>query len=113
MKLLNFGSLNIDYVYKLDHIVRKGETLSSESLNLYPGGKGMNQSLALGRAGISVFHAGCIGEDGTFLAETLRASGVNTDFVTVLPDVRTGNAVIQTNAAGDNCILLYLSLIHI
>ena len=39
MKFLNFGSANIDYVYALDHIVLRGETISSESLNLFPGGK--------------------------------------------------------------------------
>lgn len=107
MKVLNFGSLNIDYVYKLDHIVRKGETISSESLNLYPGGKGLNQSIALGRAGVTVYHAGCIGPDGRFLKDILKESGVNTDFISETPDVRTGNAIIQNDASGDNCIILY------
>ncbi|MEI3210531.1 MAG: hypothetical protein V8S14_06470 [Lachnospiraceae bacterium] len=40
MKILNFGSLNIDHVYKVPHFVKKGETLSSEDLKQYPGGKG-------------------------------------------------------------------------
>ena len=26
MKILNFGSLNIDHVYKVPHFVKKGET---------------------------------------------------------------------------------------
>ena len=29
MKVLNFGSLNIDYVYDVEHFVKKGETISS------------------------------------------------------------------------------------
>ena len=29
VKILNFGSLNIDYVYALDHIVQEGETAAS------------------------------------------------------------------------------------
>ena len=58
MKVLNYGSLNIDYVYSLDHFVKRGETISSDSLDIFPGGKGLNQSLALGRAGAKVFHAG-------------------------------------------------------
>lgn len=57
-RILNFGSLNTDYVYKVDHILRGGETIQSESRTVFPGGKGLNQSIALVRAGLSVCHAG-------------------------------------------------------
>lgn len=107
MKILNFGSLNIDNVYQVDHFVRKGETISSKSLTLFSGGKGLNQSVALGRAGAKVWHAGSIGEDGLFLLETLQAAGVNVSCVRVLEEGKTGNAIIQNDAEGDNCILLY------
>ena len=106
MKILNFGSLNIDNVYQVDHFVRKGETVSSKSLTLFSGGKGLNQSVALGRAGAKVWHAGSIGKDGLFLLETLRAAGVNVSCVRVLEEGKTGNAIIQNDAEGDNCILL-------
>ena len=107
MKVLCFGSLNIDYTYKVDHFVKKGETLSSESLKVFSGGKGLNQSIALAKAGVETFHAGAVGEDGGFLLEELQKAGVNTDCVTVREDVRTGNAIIQNDREGDNCILLY------
>lgn len=107
MKILNFGSLNIDYVYRVDHFVRKGETISSRSLQVFSGGKGLNQSIALGRAGVPVFHAGCIGEDGRFLLEQLKDAGAEPRYVSVLPDMRTGNAIIQNDSSGDNCIILY------
>ena len=58
MKFLNYGSLNIDYVYRVDHILAPGETLSSKGREIFPGGKGLNQSIALARAGVEVFHAG-------------------------------------------------------
>lgn len=46
MKILNFGSCNIDFVYKLDHIVTIGETETSNSMQVFPGGKVLtNQSL--------------------------------------------------------------------
>ena len=32
MKILNFGSCNIDYVYTLDHIVKPGETETSDKM---------------------------------------------------------------------------------
>lgn len=107
MKVLCFGSLNIDYTYQVDHFVKKGETLSSDRLNVFSGGKGLNQSIALSRAGARTYHAGAVGEDGVFLLQQLEDAGVNTDCVAVLPDMRSGHAVIQNDREGDNCILLY------
>lgn len=107
MRVLCFGSLNIDYTYKVDHFVGKGETLSSESLQVFSGGKGLNQSIALAKAGADTYHAGVIGEDGRFLLKIMEDAGVHTEYVAELPDVRTGNAIIQNDREGDNCILLY------
>ncbi len=107
MKILSFGSLNLDHVYAVPHFVQPGETLSSQSLATHCGGKGLNQSIALARAGANVYHAGGIGiEDGSPLLELLKSSGVNTEFVKSLP-CPTGHAIIQVNENGQNCILLY------
>ncbi len=107
MKVLSFGSLNVDYVYKLPHVVMKGETIASKALNIYPGGKGLNQSIALGKAGADVYHAGAIGEDGKFLVKCLEDAGVDTKYVKVFDDVKSGHAIIQNTDDGDNCILLF------
>ncbi len=107
MKILNFGSLNIDYVYSLSHFVQKGETITSDMLNVFAGGKGLNQSIALSRAGGNVYHAGAIGADGLFLEEVLNEAGVDTRFLMKCEDIRTGNAIIQKDREGDNCIILY------
>ena len=107
MKILNFGSLNIDYVYSVSHFVQKGETLSSDDLHIYCGGKGLNQSIALSNAGAKVYQAGAIGADGDILVETLRNAGVDTSFIIKLDAIRTGNAIIQNDRQGDNCIILY------
>lgn len=107
MKALCFGSLNIDYTYTLDHFVQKGETISSKTVVVCSGGKGLNQSIALAKAGVETYHAGAIGEDGRFLLEQLEEVNVNTDYVKVLSDVRSGNAIIQNDKNGDNCIILY------
>lgn len=107
MKVLNYGSLNIDYVYEVDHFVKKGETLLSRNLKRFCGGKGLNQSIALKRAGLSVYHAGMIGEDGLFLKELLKKENINTDFLKVSKNIPTGNAIIQNDISGDNSIILY------
>ncbi len=105
--VLCFGSLNIDYTYTVPHFVGKGETLPAAGLHVFCGGKGLNQSIALSRAGLDVHLAGAIGEDGRFLLDYLRDAGVDTRYIAILPDVRTGHAIIQNDAEGDNCILVY------
>ena len=107
MRILCFGSLNIDYTYRVDHFVQPGETLAADSLQVFSGGKGLNQAIALARAGAAVWMAGAVGTDGRFLLDELAAAGVHTELVRVLETVRTGNAIIQNDKTGDNCILLY------
>lgn len=106
MKILNFGSLNIDHVYQVDHFVRAGETLASSGYARHMGGKGFNQSIALARAGAAVYHAGCMGEDGDFMRAYLREAGVNVAFLRTV-DEPTGHAMIQVEPSGENCILLF------
>jgi ribokinase len=72
MKILVFGSLNIDLVFSVDHIVCPGETIGSAALIKSAGGKGANQAAALAKAGIDVYMAGKIGQDGHFLLNHIR-----------------------------------------
>ena len=106
MKILNFGSLNIDYTYSVDHFVRGGETLSSETMNVFSGGKGLNQSIALAKAGVPVYHAGMIGEEGGALLDACKEGGVKTDFIKTIPG-KSGHTIIQVDKDGQNCILLF------
>lgn len=106
LRILNFGSMNLDYVYRVPHFVAPGETLAAEGQSLNPGGKGLNQSIALARAGAAVCHAGCVGAGGEQLAALLRENGVDTAFLRPVSCLQ-GNAMIQVNDAGENCILLY------
>lgn len=106
MKILNFGSCNIDYVYSIDHIVNPGETESTEKLEIFPGGKGLNQSIAVSRAGVKVFHAACLGKGSELLADTLEKSGVDISYIKYV-DAETGHAVIQVDRKGENSIFLY------
>lgn len=110
-KILNYGSLNIDYVYSVPHFVMPGETLSSFSLKRFAGGKGANQSVALARAGAPVFHAGKIGTDGLWLKEKLEINNVNTQFVGA-GTLSSGHAIIQVDNKGENAIILYSGANH-
>lgn len=106
MKVLNFGSMNVDYVYQVDHILIPGETLASKERNVFCGGKGLNQSIALAKAGIPVYHAGLVGEGGDALLEACRENGVNTKFVERV-EGPCGHTMIQVDKNGQNSILLF------
>ena len=106
MKIWNFGSLNIDNVYRVDSFLRPGETRPCLDFSIFCGGKGLNQSIAAAKAGSVVSHVGVIGEDGEMLLEALTRNGVDTSLIRRAPG-RNGHTVIQVDANGQNCILLY------
>lgn len=105
-KILCYGSLNLDYVYAVEHFVNPGETLASDSLVIHCGGKGLNQSIAAVRAGGKVYHAGKIGNNGDMLKDFLSAEGVDLSFLSQC-DTPNGHAIIQVDTTGQNCILLF------
>lgn len=105
MRILNFGSINIDRVFSVEEIARPGQTIASAGMESYPGGKGFNQSLALAKAGADVYHAGMIGSDGAWLREMLIAAGVDCTHLETVP-CDTGSAFIQVDHTGQNCIVL-------
>ena len=105
-KVLNFGSLNHDHVYRVPHFVRAGETLATLSRAIYAGGKGLNQSIALAKAGADVSHAGCAAQDGHTLTDWMASCGVHVDQMDYSAD-ETGHTIIQVNDEGQNSILLH------
>jgi len=106
MRILNFGSLNLDFVYEVDHFVRPGETLGALSWSRFCGGKGLNQSIALAKAGAKVLHAGRVGKDGLVLKEKLEEFGADSSLVEI-DDGPSGHAIIQVSREGENCIILF------
>jgi len=106
MKVLNIGSMNLDLVYSVDHIVQPGETEASFALDTFLGGKGLNQSMALAKAGVEVYQGGMIGEDGQVFVDACKEYGVRADYIRTVPG-KSGHAVIQRDKNAQNCILLY------
>ncbi len=105
MKIVNFGSLNIDFTFHVDQFVQPGQTIDSLDVTRSPGGKGLNQTIAIARAGHEVYHAGMIGEDGQFLKELLEKDGVHCRFLRTV-EGETGKAFIQVDSKGQNCIVI-------
>lgn len=111
MRIYSLGSLNIDYVYSVDSFVRAGQTLASDGMTVFPGGKGLNQSVALARAGATVIVGALLGEGGEFLADVLKDSGADVSRIEKVA-ATSGHAIIQVDREGQNCILLYAGTNH-
>lgn len=105
MKMVVFGSLNIDKTYSLEDFVRPGQTISARKMEQFCGGKGFNQAIALRRAGNEVHFAGAVGQDGQMLLDALDRSGIRREHVKVTEGA-TGHAIIQLDAKGQNCIII-------
>lgn len=110
-KLYNLGSLNIDYVYHVPHFLQPGETLLAQERSIFPGGKGLNQSVAAARAGAKVVHGAVASCEARFLLELLSDSGVDTKRIRLV-DQPAGHTVIQVDTSGQNCILLFAGTNH-
>lgn len=106
MKLINFGSLNIDHVYSVDEFVQPGQTIHAKNYQQFCGGKGLNQSIAVARAGMQVMHIGQVGPGGEALIQLLNESGVDTSQIDTV-DEATGHAIIQVAASGENEIIVF------
>ena len=107
MKIINMGSLNLDNVYQVRNIVRPGETISSTGMEVHCGGKGLNQSIALAKAGMEVYHAGIVGTaDGDMLIQALEDAHVNTSLIKRI-EGKSGHCIIQVDENGQNCIVLH------
>ena len=106
MKVLDFGSLNYDYVYNVDHMLLPGETQASTGMETFCGGKGLNQAMALAKAGVPVYLAGSIGEEGQLFLDICKENQVNTELLRQIPG-KSGHTIIQIDKNAQNSILLF------
>jgi len=106
MPVLNFGSCCIDHVYSVPHFAAPGETLPCSDYQVHPGGKGLNQSIAMAAAGAKVRHAGKVGEDGRWLLDLMSSKNIDISLMKV-DTGPTGHANIQVTPEGENSIVLF------
>lgn len=106
MKILNYGSMNLDHVYSVPHFVNPGETILAMGMNLFCGGKGLNQSIAVAKAGGTVYHAGIVGDDGDAFVCELQKNGVDTSLIR-RGSGASSHTVIQVDPNGQNSIIVF------
>jgi len=107
-KIVVVGSYVQDLTWKCRHFPRPGET----TVGLFktgPGGKGSNQAIAAGRAGVDTLFVGAVGNDAF--------AGQARDFyreekiacrLAIKPTHATGTAAILVSASGQNEIIVAL-----
>ena len=102
------GSINQDFILRVERRPEPGETITGAELSLFPGGKGANQAVAAARLGAEVVMFGRVGEDpfGEELIKNLRDNGVDTSRVETLSGVPTGSAFITVTPDGENTIIV-------
>lgn len=100
------GSVNRDLLLQVEHLPRAGQTVTSTDRLTGIGGKGANQAVAAARLGAEVRLVATLGADGAEVLAELREHGVDTSGCRLDPGRRTGLAVVQVDAAGENMITL-------
>ena len=100
------GSINQDFVLKVERRARPGETVTDAVLSTHNGGKGANQAAAAALLGASVVLLARVGADGFGgpLVEALRERGVDTSLVEEATNSSTGTAFITVTPDGENAI---------
>jgi ribokinase len=104
------GSINQDYVLRLDRRPEPGETVTDAALSLFPGGKGANQAVAAARlldpGRVSIL--GRVGDDeaGARLIRNLEGNGVDARHVEAVVGATSGSAFITVTPDGENSIVV-------
>lgn len=104
-KITVIGSFVMDNVAKMTRFPQAGESIIGESIELFPGGKGINQCVSVARLGGDVEMVGMLGRDGNgeVFRKIMKEEGIKSDNV-FLCDIPTAIAQVQINAEGQNRI---------
>ena len=109
--IFNVDSINIDHVFSVARLPQAGETLRAEAYQVFLGGKGLNQSIALAKAlsgsQVEVCHIGAVGNDGGWVLDQISAFGLSVAHIQRLEDCASGLASIYVDQAAENVIVLH------
>ena len=105
------GSLNMDFVVRVNHLPAPGETVLGRDFQMIPGGKGANQACAaakLAGSSVPVRMIGRVGYDlfADHLRASLSAAGVDVTAIHATRAQPTGVALIWVDNTGQNSIVV-------
>lgn len=111
------GSLNMDFLVRVEHLPAPGETVLGREFRMIPGGKGANQACAAGKLARDpvVRMVGRVGYDlfADQLKASLAAAGVDVSAVAGTRAQPTGVALIAVEESGQNSIVVASGANHV
>ena len=107
--LVVVGMSNIDTLISIDHQLEPGETVNVKHRMITPGGKGLNQALAIVKLGGDAALISSLGGDleGRMIFECLKTNGVNTEGVVMHSGASSGCAYIHVQGDAESSISVY------
>lgn len=105
-KIIIVGSANTDLVIHTTKMPKLGETLTGKNFLVNPGGKGLNQAVAVSKLGGNASFLGALGTDanGGILLDCMKEYGISFEGIKI-DGTPTGIAMI-TVVNGDNFIIV-------
>lgn len=102
------GSINYDILSTMNRAPRAGETVNGDTVQLMPGGKGLNQAVAARQQGVPVSFVGKVGQDmfGDRILSFFAEKGIDATHVGRSADEATGSALILVDATAENRIVV-------
>ncbi|OYQ31351.1 ribokinase [Niveispirillum lacus] len=107
-QVIVIGSINYDILSTMQRAPRAGETVNGETVQLMPGGKGLNQAVAAVQQGVPVRFVGKVGRDlfGDRILSFFAEKGIEASHVGRSADEATGSALILVDATAENRIVV-------
>ena len=101
IEITGLGAMNMDYLYKVEHIVEDGETVVTETKSS-PGGSAANTIYGLARLGVNAGFSGVVGDDGEgkLLIQDFQKAEVDTSQIRIKPEAKTGSVVSLSDRLG-------------
>jgi ribokinase len=112
-RLLVVGSINVDLVASANRLPAPGETILGDTFDVFNGGKGANQAVAIAKLGAPIDMIAALGTDlfTERLLDGLKTAGVDTHAVQMVPGP-CGVAHISRAGNGENSIIVISGANH-
>ena len=101
IEVVGLGALNIDHIYKVEHILDDGEAVVLDTC-LSPGGSAANTIYGLAKLGMKTGFSGVVGDDdgGRILLQDFQQVGVDITNIRVKKGAKTGSVLCLSDKLG-------------
>jgi pfkB family carbohydrate kinase len=110
LRFVVIGAYVVDCFVRVPRLPAWGEELEARSIRTSPGGKALNQAVALSRLGAQVTAVGAVGRDGPAqdVLAALARDGVDVEFIESRPKVATTVCLCFVGDDGESSIVWHI-----